>query len=120
MTSSVPTTRRASSSFRYSRRHAKAHRLPFSWCFVKAMISHTAMLCRPATRRLGNSRKDTSMIRKLFCRWGIGHHWLAQMSDGEFPRHCVYCGKEDSHNARWSGKLSAGDRPEDPHARDYY
>ena len=84
------------------------------------MISLTATLCGQPEDSWVSPRKDVTMIRQLLCRWGIGHHWLAQMNDGEFRRRCIHCGKEDFHSARWSGRLASGDHPEDPHTRDYY
>lgn len=55
------------------------------------------------------------MIRALLCRLNIGHHWLAETnSNGDFRRRCIRCGKYDPHSARWSGHLSAGDRPGNP------
>jgi hypothetical protein len=51
------------------------------------------------------------MIQALLCRLNIGHHWLAETdSDGGFRRHCTKCGKYDP-SAKWSGHLSAQDRP---------
>ncbi len=58
------------------------------------------------------------MIRKLLCGWGIGHHWLAQMNDGEFALRCIHCGLEDPHAARRSGRFSDIGHPEDSRTYD--
>lgn len=51
------------------------------------------------------------MIQILLCRLNIGHHWLAEAdSDGGVRRRCTKCGRYDQ-SARWSGHLSARDRP---------
>jgi hypothetical protein len=52
------------------------------------------------------------MLKTLLCKTNLGHHWVAEADgDGNFTRHCVYCGKVDPHGARWSERLSDRDRP---------
>jgi hypothetical protein len=52
------------------------------------------------------------MLKTLLCKTNLGHHWVAEADrDGNFTRHCAYCGKVDPHGARWSERLSQRDHP---------
>jgi hypothetical protein len=56
-------------------------------------------------------------LDNLLCKLNIGHHRLAEANpDGTFYRHCVKCGKADSHSDRWSGRIARGDHRGDPNS----